>query len=94
MNKETVLDMKNIVKEYSGFTAVNDVDFSMKKGEIVAIIGPSGSGKSTLINEILFKTLYSTIYKIINLFFMHYKQKRPLRGLNTFATIVLITIHS
>ena len=41
--------MKNIVKDYSGFRAVDNVDFSMHKGEIVAIIGPSGSGKSTLL---------------------------------------------
>ena len=41
--------MKNIVKDYSGFKAVDNVDFSMHKGEIVAIIGPSGSGKSTLL---------------------------------------------
>lgn len=49
MSKETVLEMKNIVKEYSGFRAVDNVNFSMTKGEIVAIIGPSGSGKSTLL---------------------------------------------
>lgn len=47
--KETVLEMKNIVKDFSGLRAVDGVDFSMHKGEIVAIIGPSGSGKSTLL---------------------------------------------
>ena len=49
MSRENILEMKNIVKDYSGFKAVDNVDFSMHKGEIVAIIGPSGSGKSSLL---------------------------------------------
>lgn len=49
MSRENILEMKNIVKDYSGFKAVDNVDFSMHKGEIVAIIGPSGSVKSTLL---------------------------------------------
>ena len=49
MSEKVILEMKNIVKDYSGFKAVDHVDFSLHKGEIVAIIGPSGSGKSTLL---------------------------------------------
>ena len=49
MNGKVILEMKDIVKDYSGFKAVDHVDFSLHKGEIVAIIGPSGSGKSTLL---------------------------------------------
>lgn len=49
MSGKVILKMKDIVKDYSGFKAVDHVDFSLHKGEIVAIIGPSGSGKSTLL---------------------------------------------
>ena len=41
--------MTDIVKDFGDFRAVDHVNFSMCKGEIVAIIGPSGSGKSTLL---------------------------------------------
>ncbi len=44
-----ILEMKDIVKDFGDFRAVDHVNFSMQKGEIVAIIGPSGSGKSTLL---------------------------------------------
>ena len=49
MSGKVILEMKDIVKDYSGFKAVDHVDFSLHMGEIVAIIGPSGSGKSTLL---------------------------------------------
>ena len=49
MEREMILEMKDIVKDFGDFRAVDHVSFSMHKGEIVAIIGPSGSGKSTLL---------------------------------------------
>lgn len=44
-----VLEMKNIVKDYGKLRALDHVNLSMERGEVVAIIGPSGSGKSSLI---------------------------------------------
>lgn len=44
-----ILEMKEIVKDYGSLRALDHVNFSMRRGETVAIIGPSGSGKSSLI---------------------------------------------
>src|SRR6266581_6863576 len=43
------IEVKHIVKKYSEFTAVDDVTFSVKDGEIFGLLGPNGAGKSTLI---------------------------------------------
>lgn len=44
-----IIQMKNVQKYFKDFHALKDIDFEVKKGEIVVICGPSGSGKSTLI---------------------------------------------
>lgn len=46
---EDIISMSKINKFYDKFHVLKNIDFSVKKGEIVVICGPSGSGKSTLI---------------------------------------------
>lgn len=45
---EIVLEMKNINKRFTGVNALDDVSFSVTKGEVHAICGENGAGKSTL----------------------------------------------
>ncbi|MEO1494396.1 MAG: ABC transporter ATP-binding protein [Pseudomonadota bacterium] len=47
-----MMDIKNIVLRFGGVTAIKDVSFDIRKGEIRAIIGPNGAGKSSMLNVI------------------------------------------
>ncbi len=46
---QNIIEMKNIQKHYGDFHALKNINFNVKKGEIVVVCGPSGSGKSTMI---------------------------------------------
>ncbi|NTJ10612.1 ABC transporter ATP-binding protein [Rhizobium lusitanum] len=43
-----VLTAKNVVRRFGGVTAVNDVSFHVRQGEILGLIGPNGAGKTTM----------------------------------------------
>lgn len=51
-NREVLLEVKNVSKIYGDLHALKEVNFQVKKGEWVAIMGSSGSGKSTIMNII------------------------------------------
>jgi general L-amino acid transport system ATP-binding protein len=48
----TIVTMRDVVKRYGPFEALQGISMTVDEGEIVVVIGPSGSGKSTLIRTI------------------------------------------
>lgn len=42
-----ILEVSGLTKQFGSFTAVNDISFSIKEGEIVGLLGPNGAGKTT-----------------------------------------------
>jgi ABC-2 type transport system ATP-binding protein len=47
-----IISVKNLVKKYGSFTAVNDISFEVQDGEIFGLLGPNGAGKSTTLEII------------------------------------------
>ncbi|MDO4912823.1 MAG: ABC transporter ATP-binding protein [Lactobacillus sp.] len=47
---ENIIEMRHIVKDFNGFKANNDINISLRKGEILALLGENGAGKSTLMS--------------------------------------------
>ena len=47
MENESIIEVKNLTKTFNKFTAVDDISFNVKKGEIFGLLGPNGAGKTT-----------------------------------------------
>ncbi len=65
MTNDLMIEMRGVTKSFPGIIANKDVDFSVKKGEIHALLGENGAGKSTLMNVLygLYKADEGEVYK-------------------------------
>lgn len=61
-----MITIQNITKKFGDFTAVNNMSFNVKEGEILCLLGANGAGKSTTINMLLNFTNPSSGTAIIN----------------------------
>jgi branched-chain amino acid transport system ATP-binding protein len=64
MSTDTILEARQLTKEFKGFVAVDRVDLKVKRGHIHALIGPNGAGKTTCFN-LLTKFLKPTSGQIL-----------------------------
>jgi urea transport system ATP-binding protein len=53
---DNILEIKGLTVEFSGFKAMTDLDFSLKRGELRVILGPNGAGKTTFMDLITGKS--------------------------------------
>ena len=49
---EALLEVDGVTKRFGGLSALNELSFEVREGEIVSVIGPNGAGKSTVFNVI------------------------------------------
>ncbi|HTZ42193.1 MAG TPA: ATP-binding cassette domain-containing protein [Candidatus Omnitrophota bacterium] len=62
--EENIIEVKNLIKKFGNFTAVDNISFNVKKGEVFAFLGPNGAGKTTTI-KILTTLLHPTSGNVI-----------------------------
>jgi spermidine/putrescine transport system ATP-binding protein len=50
--KKNIIELKNIIKKFGSFSAVDNISFSVKEGDFFSLLGPSGCGKTTTLRMI------------------------------------------
>lgn len=56
---QNVLEVKNLIKNYGNYKAVDNISFNVERGKIVGLLGPNGAGKTTTIQILLGITLHN-----------------------------------
>ncbi len=85
MNKDKIVDIKDISAGYNGETIIEDVSLEIFGNDFIGVIGPNGAGKTTLIKTIL--RLITPYKGEINYFFKAHKSEAPIGYLPQVNTI-------
>ena len=57
MSNDIKLEIRNMTKKYKNGDGVENINLSVKKGELVTLLGPSGCGKTTILRIIGFPSI-------------------------------------
>ena len=66
-NEESIIEVKDLSKSFGDHEVLRKIDFEVKKGEVICILGSSGSGKSTLlrcVNKLETQTSGQVLYHV------------------------------
>lgn len=74
-NDDVILSVEHLTKFYGKFKALDDVNFELKKGQIVGLLGKNGAGKSTLLRSILGFLKYEGDVKLFGKEIKEYREK-------------------
>jgi putative multiple sugar transport system ATP-binding protein len=85
----TLLEMRNISKAFAGVKALNDVNFTVRQGEIHALVGENGAGKSTLMKVLSGVYPHGSYDGSI----VYDGEERHFRGINDSEALGIIIIH-
>lgn len=75
MNSEKIIEVHGLTKKFKNITAVNELNFTVYKGDIFGFLGPNGAGKSTTIRMLL--SLIKPTSGSIRIFGKSLKKQRP-----------------
>lgn len=66
LNSENILEVKNLAVSFDGNKVIENINFSLKRGEVLAVIGPNGAGKSVLLKTLIGIFPYSGVITVRN----------------------------